>query len=51
VVGNIGTHGKKIVSRADMLDAYKAYEFALEKMFEEKKESIEAIVRRLKKLK
>jgi hypothetical protein len=33
-----------------MLDAYKAYEFALEKMFEDKKESIEAIVRRLKRL-
>jgi hypothetical protein len=51
VVGNVGTHGKKVVSRTDMLDAYKAYEFALEKMFEDRKESIEAIVRRLKRLK
>jgi ribosomal protein S21 len=50
VVGNVGTHGKKAVSRADILDAYRAYEFALEKMFEDKKESIEAIVRRLKRL-
>lgn len=50
VVGNVGTHGNKIVSRTDMLDAFKAYEYALEKLFEDKKESIEAIVTRLKKL-
>jgi hypothetical protein len=51
VVGNVGTHGKKSVSRTEMLDAYRLYEFALEKLFEDKKESIKAIIKRLKKLK
>jgi Domain of unknown function (DUF4145) len=51
VVGNVGTHGKKPVRRTEMLDAYKLYEFALEKLFEDKRESIKAIIKRLKKLK
>jgi hypothetical protein len=42
--------GKRSVSRLEMLDAYKLYEFALEKLFEDKKESIKAIIKRLKKL-
>ncbi|MCK1616241.1 DUF4145 domain-containing protein [Bradyrhizobium sp. 159] len=47
VVGNIGTHGNKAVTKTDMLDAYKLYEHALANMFEEKNESITEIIKRL----
>lgn len=51
VVGNVGTHGKKPVTKANLLDAYRVYEHALESMFEDKNESIKETLKRLSKLK
>jgi len=47
VVGNLGTHGEKM-TRAKMLDAYQLYEMALNQIFEDKKESMKAIIKRLR---
>lgn len=49
-VGNVGTHGNRPITREAVLDAYKVYEFALDKLFEDKKESIGEIVKRLNKM-
>ncbi|WP_028136395.1 DUF4145 domain-containing protein [Bradyrhizobium japonicum] len=51
VVGNVGTHGTKTVTKANLLDAYRLYEHALERLFEDKAESIKEIIKRLYKLK
>lgn len=51
VVGNVGTHGTKTVTKAHLLDAYRLYEHALERMFEDKSESIKETIKRLSKLK
>jgi hypothetical protein len=47
VIGNLGTHGSK-VTQAAMLDSFQLYEMALEKLFEDKNETVEAIIKRLK---
>jgi hypothetical protein len=46
-VGNLGVHGR-VVTRAAMLDAYQLYETTLAKLFEDKNETVKAIMKRLK---
>ncbi len=46
VVGNLGAHGEK-VTRSKMLDAYQLYEMALNQIFEDKKQTAKAIIKRL----
>ncbi len=47
VVGNLGAHGER-VKRSKMLDAYQLYEMALNQMFEDKRQTAKAIIKRLK---
>jgi hypothetical protein len=47
-VGNLGTHGGN-VNRKAMLDAYKLCEIALGKLFEDESDSVDAIIKRLKR--
>jgi hypothetical protein len=46
-VGNLGTHGKKL-PRDAILDAFKLYEMALDRLFEDESETAKAIIKHLK---
>ena len=46
-IGNLGTHGSS-VSHVAILDAFRLYEIALERLFEDKSDTAKAIIKRLK---
>lgn len=47
VIGNLGTHGAS-VTQAAILDSFQLYEMALDKLFQDKNETADAIIKRLK---